>query len=124
METTVALEQARELVRAGWSQGVAARTSSGVECYIHSDSAAQFDASGALMRVTWPWDDEDDEHLWNIFQECSDLLVQTIRELYGWDMSEHPPWQILTDWNDEPARTKEEVIDLFNRTLVLARAAA
>lgn len=117
METVVALEQARELVRNGWCQMDAAKNSQGQGVYASSDDAAQFCISGAVARATWPW--EDDEDLWEVTQECFELLARAVRE-QGWDMSKQPVWQVINEWNDEPARTKQECLDLFGRALRIA----
>lgn len=122
METVVALKQARELVRNGWCQMDAAKNSHGQGVYASSDDAAQFCISGAVARATWPWED-DDGHLWEVTQECFKLLARAVRE-QGWDMSEQPVWQAINEWNDEPARTKQEVVELFDRALELGGEAA
>lgn len=123
MNKVHALEQARELVRAGWCQGSAAKMGDGRECMATHEHAAQFCTDGAVVRVTWPWHEEESEELWHVTEGCWDYLVDAIRELYGWDMSEHTPWAIIHEWNDEPGRTKDEVLDLFTTAIALAKEA-
>lgn len=122
MNTVHALEQARVLVENGWCQGSSAKTSDGRSCFASDGLAVQFCADGAVVRATWPWHEEESEDLWHVTWACWDYLGAAIREMYGWDMSEHPvPWQIIHDWNDEPERTKAEVLAVYDRAIELAR---
>ena len=118
MEVTTALERARELVENGWCQMQPAKDAAGRSVFAHSEDAAQFCVSGAVARATWPWENDDGE-LWEVTQKCFELLALAVRE-QGWNMSEHTPWQGIIEWNDEPARTKGDVVALYNRALELA----
>lgn len=121
MNSVDALERARELVRTGWCQGSAAKMGDGRECMPTHEHAAQFCTDGAVVRVTWPWHEEESEELWGVTSNCWDYLVSAIRELYGWDCSEQTPWAIIHDWNDETDRTKDEVVALFTAAIEKAR---
>lgn len=121
MTTVDALIDARDLIVNGWCQGMSATTSAGRGCFVHDDEAAQFCADGAVARATWPWDFEDSEELWHLTHSCWDYLVKAIRELYAWDMSAHTPWEIIHEWNDEPLRTKAEVLAVYDLAIELAK---
>jgi hypothetical protein len=122
MNTVDALTQARVLIETGWCQGSAAKMSDGRECFAHSEHACQFCPTGAVARVTWPWEDDDlKDELWHANHDSWEALSKAIREEYGWNMSEHPPWTVIQDWNDEPGRTKNEVLEMFDRAIELAR---
>jgi hypothetical protein len=119
MNTVDALTQARVLIETGWCQGSAAKTGDGRECFAHSEHACQFCPTGAVTRVTWPWEPDDDPELWEANNLAWEALAKAIRNEYGWDMSEHLPWSVIQDWNDEPGRTKEEVLEMFDRAIEL-----
>jgi hypothetical protein len=119
MNLVCALEQGQELVRMGWCQFHAAKGVRGQAVWPHSEAAVQFCTTGAVIRVTWPWDEEDSTELHHLTQDCYDLLAQAIKE-DGWE-DDRPPWHVIADWNDAPGRTKEDVVALYDAAIELAK---
>jgi hypothetical protein len=114
-----ALEQARELIRMGWCQMHSAKDARGRAVFCHSEAAIQFDLGGAVARVTWPWDEDESTELWELTQDCFVALQRAI-EASGWE-DDRPVWHVLNDWNDDPERTKEEVVALIGAAVELLR---
>lgn len=101
------LSRARDLIVAGWCQGVAAKTSGGNSVAAISKSATRFDPSGAIEHVCdarWP------------LMPALNLLVFTIRS-HGHDV------QMARVWNDAPERTQDEVVAMFDAAIDEARKA-
>lgn len=95
-DITESLVKARELIVNGWSQGADARDGAGQRINLYSENAVSFCTVGALHRTTFSY-----PHL----LDAQNFLKEIAGDKY------------LTVWNDHPARTKEEVIDLFDRAI-------
>lgn len=115
MNKVYALEQARELVRMGWCQMKSARDINNLSVTPDDPRAVQFCPTGAISLATWRGEP--------IMEECFDLLAQTIRKQYDWNRSGETSWAIIQDWNDEPDRTKDEVVALFTLAIEKAKEA-
>jgi hypothetical protein len=95
------LRVARALVAKGWTQEVFARDRRGKEVRTAERSAACWCAYGAVIRA----DAEYDGYVY---------LSRAIG-LTG---------QLISQWNDEPTRTQQEVLAAFDRAIELAEQAA
>lgn len=100
MNLTELLISARGYVERGWTQDVGARNALGAECDPCDARAASWCTAGAVYAagggVT--------------------SLVFLARELMGLGMMEVER-DSLSNWNDDPARTKAEVLALFDRAI-------
>ena len=99
MELLKIYRKARELVEKGWHQGQFAADRQGRECSAFDDEAACFCAWGALRRsranlgIRLPFGP----------------LLEPLQGVIG-DVEP-------TAWNDAPGRTKEEVLEAFDRAI-------
>lgn len=100
------LKEARRLVEAGWTQGVAARDHEGQPVAPQSSTAVCFCVLGAISRVT-----RSSVSMFNIILKTFDAVVPGD----GWATEK---------WNDAPGRTQTEVLDAFDRAIALAEADA
>ncbi len=88
------LVDARGLVQAGWTQGAYARNAAG-KCTIPSDSdAVSFCALGALAKLV-------SRESW-LFTPARKALESALGTT------------AVSEWNDEPGRTREEVLAVFD----------
>lgn len=87
------LRNARALIEKGWTQGLLARNKDGEGAFSDATEAVSFCAVGACVR--------------------SGVSCGHLKKLLGVD---------TTSWNDTPGRTKEEVLDLFDRAIALAES--
>lgn len=116
MTAIYALEQSRELVRMGWCQMHGAEDVNGFEVEADDERAVKFCSTTSVAIATWSFDNP-------VLREAFEYLVQAIRELYGWDRSDELDVKIIQDWNDEPERSKEEVVAVFSAAIELAKEA-
>ena len=93
------LGTAGKLIEKGWCQGTFAKSAEGVHVQLHSADAACWCSAGALLK-SYP-DKRQAEVAFN----------KLICEVASYD---EDPFGI-TDWNDDPARTKEEVLEVFRK---------
>ena len=84
-----------EYIRKGWTQGNGAKDCYGCSCEPTSKYAVSWCAVGAIMAAC----KEDSENI--------SMLIKRVRD------SLNVPR--LTLWNDEPGRTKQEVIDALEK---------
>jgi hypothetical protein len=90
------LHDAHELVVSGWCQGAGARDEMGRPIEPSSAFARRWSASGALERV-WRRDDGDPDVSLEAFERASLALAAAVKD-------------VPQGWNDEPARTHDEVL--------------
>lgn len=95
------LTRVRRLIESGWTRGAWARTESGSPCWEDNTNAVCWCLSGAVQKVF-----SGDEST----QTRIDLTRALVRNLPAgfWD---------IPAWNDEPGRTKEEVLALIDKTI-------
>jgi hypothetical protein len=102
------LQRACDLVRAGWSQDADARSAEGVEVQPWHQTAAAWSLLGALVAAL-------EEQANNGRDLPLDDLAAALNELAAVIDDDS-----LTNWNDEPTRTHDDVIN----TLEIAATAA
>ena len=115
MNETVAyavLDLARELIADGWTQGAYVRSGSGWAVPIDSRSVRRVCAAGALDRAGWALDVSFAD------RELVRAWLLTFLEIDGLDPC------ALERWNDEPGRTRDEVLALYDRALDRLRPVA
>lgn len=98
------LKEARALIAdKGWCQGVYARNANGNATDLHGRHAAAFCAEGAMFCAAGEGFAE------NALSFFADAIPSGYRRGY-------------LSWNDEPGRTKEEVLAAFDRAIARAEA--
>jgi hypothetical protein len=102
------LQRACDLVRGGWSQHADARSAEGVEVQPWHETAAAWSLLGALVAAL----EEQTDHGHDL---PLDDLAAALNELAGLVDDDS-----LTNWNDKPTRTHDDVIN----TLQAAASAA
>ena len=108
-------ELARELVEHGWTQGAYVRSPAGWAVPIHARAVRRVCAAGAIDRVGWVLD--------LTLTEREELRALAISELGIGDETARNALA-LERWNDDPDRTKDDVLALYDRVLERARNAA
>ena len=100
LSTIEILKKARELISKGWCQKAPARTKRGAWCQPSSDHADKFCIIGAIDKICF---------MGRPTLEATHLYLNTheILEKYC-----HP-----TAWNDEPGRTKKQVLNLLDNII-------
>lgn len=102
-DVKLTLIEARQKISEGWTQGAYARMSNEVDdggkVYADSRLATCWCSVGAVGAVT---------------PEAMSSLpaLNKIKEVMNW-----PSTADIIQWNDDPTRTKEEVLDLFDRAI-------
>jgi hypothetical protein len=103
-ETVRVLEEARRLLlEKGWTQGTFARDRKGDAIEFDSPRAACFCTSGAIMRVGESPD-----------RSAEFYAFRALRKFLG--------DQTIAEWNDDPRRTREDVLGLFDRAIAAESA--
>jgi len=102
---------ARELVHEGWCQGVDARDARGQRCAPWNRDARTWSVLGALVASEG---DEPD------VRAHSSASVAELGHAVAL-LAEAAGTRTLQAWNDEPARTRDEVLAAFDRALALLR---
>lgn len=113
MKTSELLIGAKSLIEAGWCQGVMAANDLDVVVHSNAKDATKFCALGAMQKVV-----------------CEAQKVVCEARISPYDIST-PPRMIdylarsidkrtIPAWNDDPARTQQEVIDAFDAAIKLA----
>jgi hypothetical protein len=106
------LKGAREaLVNKGWCQRATARDCNGDVVYPLAHTATAFCAIGAIHHAGGRG-----------FDQYSKNAILSRRFLWK-AIAERAPGKVIEDYNDEPGRTKEEVIAVFDAAIQLAEAA-
>lgn len=96
------LQRARKLLESGWCQDMCAQDMQGREVYYDKESAKLFCTLGAVYRA------------------ASDLHAQGAAEQLAFKRLTHvldlPPrdFDSLGQWNDDPHRTRDDVLALFD----------
>jgi hypothetical protein len=93
------LREAGALVALGWCQHAEARTQHGAAVDIAAGNAAEWSLLGALQTVTFRDSSTSIEDL----REALTAIAEVIDD------------PSLSDWNDDPDRTQEEVTDMLER---------
>lgn len=86
----------------GWVQKWYAHDARGQTCWATSPDAACFCSLGAMTRARIDAELPSDE----LTQIARDLIDAEFRDL-------HPEFTSMATWNDEPLRTKDEVLNMF-----------
>jgi len=95
MSVAQVLTEARKLIAQGWTQGEYKRVVDGVECYC---------LSGAIHQAA-PYDNPRG-------LEFAALFLSLRADDFYLSSSSN-----LTEWNDAPDRTQEDVLDLIDRAI-------
>jgi hypothetical protein len=100
------LREARAKIEKGWCQGYYARDKDGNQTSYDNPNAEAFCSSGAV---------------WSF---CSDTVSAHQCSYAGSFLSEalDDPRITFVHWQDQPGRTKEEVLALFDKAIALAEA--
>ena len=112
------LNDARALLHDGWTTRFEALNGCGNRCSPLSPSAAKFCLTGSLTRATM--DEEDfDSYQAAIYRLWCAMKGRELPLDYT-DDDPTPYREVgdvrgLEDWNDEPGRTKEEVLELVDK---------
>ena len=98
------LKQGKERVTKGWVQHVLALTADGIACAGYATDAVSWCAVGALDvpprdRILFPGVDNPSMRAYMFLER---------------NVLDH---QDLVEWNNDPKRTQEEVVDLFDRAI-------
>lgn len=99
MKTSDVLKKALLKIKKGWCQGALARSRNGRKVCVLSKRAVKFCSSGAVMAIT-------------IDPHKQYLAWATLKSIIN--------QAIVPYWNDDPARTKKEVIEAFKKAIKLA----
>ena len=94
--TKLTLVEARQKIEQGWTQEAYARDKTNEKVSTSSREATCWCVMGALVAVTVRYDQ----------------ALDTIMGVIG---AKHPG--DIIDWNDDPARTQEQVLELFDRAI-------
>ena len=100
------------LVAKGWAQHWFVYDDKGQKCSIISDEAASFCGRGALDRIFYTPTDRG-IYSWDLHEAASALLSEIAKE-FGSTPAHLDPY---TFWQDKNGRTKEEVLELFDRAI-------
>ena len=110
------LTEARGLLRSGWSKGAQARDARGHIVNAWSDEAASWSLVGALLAS---WHRHDDRVDADFVAHSAETRALTA----GTDVLSRATGTLAIDtWNDEPERTRAEVLAAVDRALSLLRA--
>jgi len=97
------LEDARSRVAESWCRGADARNADGLEVDPWEDGATSWSLLGAMVAVL-----EEEARLWG--EMPLDDLAAAMYALSGLMETES-----LADWNDDPRRTQEAVLEMLDR---------
>jgi hypothetical protein len=104
------LRRACDLVRSGWSQHADARSAEGVEVQPWQDAAVAWSLLGALVAAV----EERADHR-------RDLPLNHLAAALN-ELAERIDDDSLTNWNDKPSRTHDEVIKALEAAATSAAA--
>ena len=93
MKVSEVLTEARAEVEKGWYQGG------------YEDGYGGVCALGAIRRVV-----AKTIHPFLCYQDAHFPLAEKLQEIYGFDS--------ISQFNDEPTTTKQDVLDLFDKTII------
>ena len=104
---------AHRLVASGWCQGALARDETGVEVPSWSEEARSWSLLGALLASWHRQDSRDGEDVVAHLADAHALghATEVIGTVVG--------TASLPGWNDEPGRSRAEVVDALERALAL-----
>jgi len=102
------LQQARSLIARGWAQNTMAKDINGVQVHPASTVACSWCMSGALHRVA-----DSDRECGPHFNDAWSALEDAVGE-----------WPSFTSWNDKPGRTRDEVLEAFDKAIKAMTPAA
>ena len=128
---TRTLRFAYQLVTSGWCQDTGALDRAGEAVEPYDSDACEWCLTGAIIRAAYPPAgfyilSEMDRQLYLRRQEdYQNLLAETLKVVEFVIGEYYPdgrqrglrPISLLGDWNDEPLRTKDEVVDLLARAV-------
>ena len=114
------LEIARCLVDAGWTKGLGARNKEGKGCSVYNSEATCFCATGAMSKACNEYLhslDDTGSLFWTSREQFEDAVCSELYKFIPGKDGITSEWLTVTDWNDEGARTKEEVISVFDKAI-------
>jgi hypothetical protein len=104
------LQRACDLVRSGWSQHADARSAEGVEAEPWQETAVAWSLLGALVAALEERSDRG----------C-DLPLEDLAAALN-ELAERVDDDSLTNWNDEPGRTHDDVVETLEAAATSAAA--
>lgn len=110
-----ALIEARRLINNGWSRCTFARDANGHMCDWGSEAATSFCSVGAVYRAT----DWRNTYHTSLCLDVIDALAEQMVPAGRSDRCGH-----VVSWQDARGRTKEEVLDAFDKTIAAQMKAA
>ena len=122
------LTRGRELIEAGWTQGVFARDAKGepLDSYDPEASPTCYCTIGAVHRAAFEFQLEDihagalGEGRYRALKAIQRAVVTNHRDLYPGRMILEKVW--VGAWNDAEDRTKEEVLAVYDKAIEIATA--
>lgn len=109
-----ALIEARRLINNGWTRTTFARDAGGHMCDWGADWATSFCSIGAIYRAT----DWRSTHNTEVCMRVFEALAENMFPGYG-----EPSGQVVL-YNDARGRTKEEILEAFDKTIAAQMKAA
>lgn len=109
MKKSTVLKRALGKIKKGWNRGAEARNNLGDIVPVSSSSAVSFCSIGAIGAVA---------HNYYLKDDCFRILAKKLDNISvppGYDAVGK-----IVKWNDDPKRTKEEVIKVFEEAIKLA----
>lgn len=111
MDAVEYLEKGLELIKKGWCQNAGARNKNGCSVSARSPEAVSYCMDGALYKTLNPYIDVDNKLTISLRGR---LYINAILRSKNYLHS-------LITFNDTEGRTKEEVIDVFEKAIELAK---
>ena len=100
LDSVEVLKRARELVANGWTRKTIARDANGRFVTVLSREATSFCVVGGLMRAQ---------------SEMGGFITRNLRRVL--EIAADIEYRDIADWNDEPGRTKEEVLAVYDKAI-------
>jgi hypothetical protein len=110
-QTVAQLKAMRGLIATGWTQGTFARDGAGRDVNYSDPAACQFCIAGAEGRVLEDGNLGYVGYSWDYLREALDQIDSHRERAFG-----------LVGYNDEPGRTKEDMLTLIDTAIGLAEA--
>jgi len=117
-EVTELLTEARARIARGWTQGANARDASGCVADDWSAAAVCWCAMGALAVSGYPRRPSGGALSRAVAELAASLPVDTGRDAIGIGARA----MVLAGWNDAPLRTREDVLELYDRAIERSRS--
>ena len=104
------LRRAKEVVATkGWCQGVAARDEEDNPTLTYSGRACKFCFHGAIWYALW--------EIGGLCRIYDAEIAQTITSIVPESTTTNHGYIVLGDWNDDPKRTKKQVLAMYDKII-------